>query len=85
MDRNTNEEFSVHDKALYGFNGKIGRELGKKYKISPIGSGGGATPEGIWLMCLSFQRVGKPLTEKEARKLIINCINDLLIAVNENK
>jgi len=84
MGRNMDQEPSVHDKALYGFIAKMGNELGKKYKMSPIGPGGGATPEGIWLMSLSFEKNGDPLTEEEARKLIIHCVDDFLLAVNSD-
>ena len=85
MDRNMYTEPSIHGKALYGFIAKMGRELGKKYKMSPIGPGGGATPEGIWLMMLSFEREGNPLTEGEARQLIIDCVDDFLNAVNNDR
>jgi len=85
MDRNMYQEPSTHDKALYGFIAKMGRELGKKYKISLIAQGGGATPEGIWLMSLSFEKEGDPLTEEEARKLIIHCVDDFLSAVNNDE
>jgi len=84
-DQNMYQEPSVHDKALYDFIAKMGSKFEKKYKISLIGRGGGATPEGIWLMCVSFEREDEPLTEEEARKLIIHCVDDFLSAVNSDE
>jgi hypothetical protein len=39
----------------------------------------------IWQIALDFERYGDPLTEEEARKLIVNCVNDFLTAVNNNQ
>ena len=53
--------------------------------MTPIGPGGGARPDGIWLMTLSFERVNSPISEEEARKLIIQSVDDFLLAVNSNE
>jgi hypothetical protein len=36
-------------------------------------------------MSLDFQRYGPPLTEEEARKLIISCLDDYLAVVNKDE
>jgi uncharacterized protein YqgQ len=84
MKHKMNLEMSEHGKVLYKFVAKTGDKLAKKYG-SPFGIGGGAKKDGIWLMALSFQRHGDPLNEEQSRKLIINCINDFLDAVNNDE
>jgi hypothetical protein len=76
---------SEHGKMLYSFVAKTGKKLAKKYGMSTSGAGGGAREDGIWLMSLAFYRYGKPLTEEEARKLIISCVDDFLEAVNHDE
>jgi hypothetical protein len=85
MDRKMDQGLSEHGKMLYSFVAKTGNKLEKKYGMSPCGIGGGAKEDGIWLMALSFDRYGDPLTEAEARKLIINCVDDFLEAVNNDE
>ena len=82
--QNMNETMSPHGQALYEYANKIGKKLEKKYEMYSLGVGGGATPEGIWLMSISFNRYGKPITETEARKLIISCVDDFLDSINNN-
>ena len=72
------------DKKLYGFVAREGKQLGKKYHMSQCGIGGGGYPK-IWLMSLSFQRFGPPLTKEEARRLILASLDDYLIAVNKDE
>lgn len=85
MDRNMNQEMSDHGKMLYEFTGKEGRKLGKHYGMSICGVGGSAKEDGISEMAVSFQRFGDPLTESEARRLIIKCVDDFLEAVNTDE
>jgi hypothetical protein len=72
------------DKMLYGFINREGKSLGLKYHMrqSAIGIGG---MDKVWLMSLAFDRYGEPLTEDEARKLIISCVDDFLEAVNKDE
>ena len=86
-DNKMNQELSEKSKVMYGFAAKTGEKLGKKYKMSPAGIGGGGGPkeEGIWLISLVFDRYGEPLTENMARQLIVNCVDDFLEAVNNDK
>jgi hypothetical protein len=72
------------DKMLYGFINREGKSLGLKYHMgqSAIGIGG---MDKVWLISLAFDRHGEPLTENEARKLIISCVDDFLEAVNKDE
>ena len=72
---------SKDDKMLYDFINHEGKILGIKYHMGQSATGIGGMDK-VWLMSLSFNRYGDPLTEKEARKLIINCVDDFLEAVN---
>lgn len=74
---------SKEDQMLYRFINRQGKCLEQKYQMrqSSVGLGGVQ----VWLMALSFHRFGIPLTEKEARKLIINCVDDFLEAVNSDE
>ena len=86
-DNKMNQQLSEKSRIMYGFVEKTGKKLGEKYKMSPVGIGGGGGPkeEGIWLMSIAFQRYGDSLTEQMARRLIINCVNDFLEIVNNDK
>ena len=79
-----NQEISEESKMLHKFIAKEGPRLEKKYSMSQVGSGGGIR-EGIWLISMSFNRYDSYLSEEEARKLIINCVNDCLEAVNHDE
>ena len=79
------QEMSEEGKMMYGFVGKTGKDLGLKYGMNPDGIGGGATKEGIWLMCLSFEKRGDSLTEQQARKLITSNANDFLELINNDE
>lgn len=79
------DQLSEEDKMFYGFIEREGKTLGKKYnmRLSSVGGGGGI--DRIWLMSLSFDRDGAPLTEEEARRLIISVVNDYIDAVNSDE
>ena len=86
MSKEMNSGLSKEDKMFYGFVNREGALLGKKYHMSQCGvGGGGAGKEGVWLMALAFQRFGPLLTEEEARKLIISCLDDFLTSVNKDE
>lgn len=84
MSCSVNQELSDEGKMLYGFVTNEGRKIGEKYGMSQVSVGGGVD-KGIWLMSLDFQRYGSPLTEEEARRLIISCLHDYLEAVNNDE
>jgi len=75
---------SDDDKMLYGFINRTGKILEKKYHLRQSATGIGGMDK-VWLMCLSFDRYGEPINEQEARKLIINCVDDFLEAVNKDE
>ena len=79
-----NQEVSEESRMLHKFIAKEGPRLGKKYSMSLVGTGGGIR-EGIWLISMSFNRYDSFLSEEEARKMIINCVNDCLEAVNHDE
>ena len=75
---------SPEAKMLYSFIGREGKKIGKKYHMSQLGVGGGID-KGINLMCLDFSRKGENLTQPKARELIVSCVNDYLLTVNEDE
>jgi hypothetical protein len=79
-----NDQLSEESKIFYRFLQKEGKILGNKYQMSmsSIGGGGGGD-QGFWLMDLGFQRENSLLTEEQARKLIVQVVNDFLTDVNK--
>ncbi len=75
---------SDEDKMLYQFINRQGQIIGKKYQMRQSGNGLGGMDK-VWLMCISFHRYGDPLSEKEARSLLIHCVEDFLAAVNSDE
>jgi hypothetical protein len=77
MDQGLSDE----SKILYNFLNHTGKILATKYQMTEIGSGLGGMNK-VDLMTLSFDRQGNPLQEHEARKLIIQCVEIFLQAIN---
>jgi hypothetical protein len=75
---------SEQSKMLYRFINRQGQILGKKYQMRQSGNGLGAMNK-VELMCISFDKYGAPLNEKEARSLVIHCVEDFLEAVNSDE
>lgn len=75
---------SDEDKMLYHFINHQGKILGNKYRMKQSSNGLGGMDK-VWLMSISFDRCGDPLDEKEARSLVIQCVDDFLVAVNSNE
>jgi len=75
---------SDEDKMLYSFINKQGKVLGEKYHMKQCGNGLSGMDK-LEHISLCFDQEGDPLTEKEARKLIIHCIDDFLKAINSNE
>jgi len=63
---------------------QLGQDLGKKYDMRLSGYGG-KFDDGILLISLSFNKYGPGPTIEQARKLIINSLNEVISLVNENK
>lgn len=80
VDQNLSEEDRLSDKIII----REGKKLGKKFGMRQCGIGGGVD-NGIWLMTLAFEKRGPRLSEEEARRLIIACVNDFLDAVNQDE
>src|ERR1700733_3341819 len=84
LGRNMNKDSVDLDALSNKYIGKEGKRLGKKYGMSMCGIGGGIEDK-IWLMSFAYQRFGSPLSEMEARKLIVAVVDDFLIELNNNK
>lgn len=63
---------------------KTGKRLEQKYNMS-ISSIGGATKEGLWLLTVTFNRRGEPMTIEEGRRVIIDCIQEYLKDINNDE
>ena len=84
ISKERNPQKSAASQILNDFIVQTGKKLGQKYNMSQNCIGGGID-NGIWLMCFGFQRYDSYLTEEDARKLIIDCVNDCLEAVNHDE
>lgn len=84
MDAKMEQGLSEDSKMLYGFINREGKKLAIKYHMIQSGIGIGGMDK-VWLMQLTFDRHNSLLNEEEARKLIVNCVNDFLEAVNNEK
>lgn len=72
------------DIASININEKAGKQIASKYGMSVIGKGGGADKEGINLKILSFNTIAA-LNLEQARKLIIDCIEEFLTIINTDE
>jgi hypothetical protein len=63
--------------------GKVGNKLAKKHQMDFIGVGGGMMGS-VYMLGLSFQ-IHHPLDRNEARERIIDCVEELLTAINSNE
>lgn len=84
LGRNMHSQLSEEDRVFYGFIRKEAEILGKKYGMELCSEGGGGGTDKIWLMSLAFNREDPSLTEAEARKLIVNIVNDYVTAANND-
>lgn len=83
----SNEALSDEATMLYGFIQQEGKRIGEKYNMSLCAVGGGMDhlENKINLMSPGFQRIGSELTENEARKLVIQCLDEYLTSVNTDE
>lgn len=63
---------------------KTSKKLEKKYQMSTCGSGIGMPNGIVGMLALSFEKVG-PLTKDEGRKIVVNCVQEMMNAVNTNE
>jgi hypothetical protein len=59
--------------------------LEEKYGLVLCGAGGGNTDEGIWLIAASFFYQHDPISEQQARKLTVDCIDKFLSVINASE
>lgn len=62
---------------------KVGEKLAKKHQMDLIGVGGGMMGS-VYMLGLSFQ-IHHPMERNEARARIVDCVEELLAAVNSNE
>lgn len=77
--------FSEMDRISDNFLVKEGKILEKKYHMKQSAIGGGERNDKLWLIKIEFDRFGPKLTEQESRQLIVNCVTDLLNAINQDE
>jgi hypothetical protein len=65
--------------------GKATNFLKEKYGFVLCGAGGGTNDEGIWLIASSFYYQHDPISEQQARKLTVNCVDDFLSIINASE
>jgi len=82
--RNAYTGLGEEDKLLYRFINSEGKRLGKKYNMIQC-CNGLAGMDKVERIAISFNRYGIPLTEEEARILIIDCVEDFLKAINKDE
>lgn len=61
----------------------VGKNLSKKHQMDVIGEGGGMMGS-VYMIALSFQ-IRHPLDRNEARARIVDCVEELLTAINSNE
>lgn len=71
------------EKIIYGVINAVGKSLSAKYRMQQIGNGVGGRDK-LEEVFLAFERRGLPLTEQEARRLIVSCEHEFIEAVNNN-
>ena len=62
---------------------KVGKNLAKKHKMDFVGTSGGMI-DCVRMVGFSFQ-INRPVSRDEARYLIVDCVEELLKAFNENE
>jgi hypothetical protein len=62
---------------------EVGTKLSKKHQMDQIGVGGGMMGS-VYMIGLSFQ-IFHPMDRNEARMRIVDCVEELLAAVNSNE
>jgi len=62
---------------------KVGKKMAKKHKMDFIGTSGGMI-DCVRMVGFSFE-INRPVSRDEARYLIVDCVEELLKAFNENE
>ena len=66
-----------------GIRNKVGKNLAKKHKMDFIGTSSGMM-DCVRMVGFSFE-INRPVSRDEARYLIVDCVEELLKAFNENE
>ena len=62
---------------------KVAKKLCKKHQMNWVGEGGGMM-HSVYMIGLSFQ-INHVMDQNEARMRLVDCVEELLAAINENK
>lgn len=63
---------------------KASKKLRSKYDMRPIGTGIGMPDGVVTMLALSFEKTG-PLSREEGRKIIVDCVQDILQIINTHE
>lgn len=83
MDQNTFDEPNAEEKIIYGVINAVGKNLSAKHQMRQFGNGVSGMDK-LWEVALSFERCGSLMSEKEARRLLVSCVNEFIESVNNN-
>lgn len=84
MDRNMPNGPSDDEKIIYGVINTVGKSLSAKHQMRQIGTGLGGMDK-LWLVSLVFEKQDLHMTEQEARRLMVSCVDEFIEAVNTNQ
>jgi hypothetical protein len=86
MDGNQTHELPKDDKLMYQFINREGEKLEKKYNMRLSGVGGAGGRGEIREIMLAFDGYDDyPYTEQEARAVIMDCLDELVNAANQDE
>ncbi|WP_044882471.1 hypothetical protein [Neochlamydia sp. EPS4] len=63
---------------------KASKKLQKKYSMRTIGTGIGMPDGVVTMLALSFEKTG-PLTKEEGRRIIVDCVQEILQIINTHE
>lgn len=84
MNQNMPNGPSDDEKIIYGVINTVGKSLSAKHQMRQIGTGLGGMDK-LWLVSLVFEKRDLHMTEQEARRLIVSCVDEFIEAVNTNQ
>jgi hypothetical protein len=81
---NSTYNISENEKMILSVEKLAGKQIATRNEMQYMGSGGGMKDGKIRMSSLSFS-IPKPLRKKEARRLIVACIQEYLQIINQNE
>jgi hypothetical protein len=77
-------EYSEQADLVHEILGKTSKKLEKKHQMSAIGTGIGMPGGIVEMLALSFEKTG-PISKDLAREIAIDCVQEMVTAVNTNE